>query len=156
MIILWAGFPVDAFPKAELIGIDISSNMIQKAKKSLRSFDNRVQLLEQAYATGSQQIDSKVDVILLSYTLTMINPHWENFILQAKKDLRPGGIIAIVDFHDSALPFFKSHMSGHHVRMDSHLLPFLKKHFCSEYQAVRPAYLGVWQYFMFIGSHMDI
>jgi S-adenosylmethionine-diacylgycerolhomoserine-N-methlytransferase len=43
-------------------------------------------------------------------------------------------------------------MANHHVRMDEHILPVLKKHFKTNYSAVKSAYGGLWEYFMFIGE----
>lgn len=47
------------------------------------------------------QPDAPVDVVILSYALTMI-PAWREAIANARAMLRPGGILAAVDFHVSA------------------------------------------------------
>ncbi len=139
------------FPEARLSGMDISKDMLTQARRRLGAYPGII-LLEQAYGDEFYTWTGKLDVVLFSYALTMINPQWEALIHQAYKDLRPGGYIAVVDFHDSRFPFFKRHMSGHHVRMDGHLLPVLQNNFREVHTSVRPAYLGVWDYLLFIGK----
>lgn len=139
------------FPEARLSGMDISTDMLDQAKRRLRGYPGVI-LLEQAYGDEFYTWTGKLDVVLFSYALTMINPQWKALIHQAYKDLRPGGYIAVVDFHDSRIPFFKRHMSGHHVRMDGHILPILKENFKEIHAKVAPAYLGLWQFCTFIGE----
>ncbi|MBN8480417.1 MAG: class I SAM-dependent methyltransferase [Xanthomonadales bacterium] len=47
------------------------------------------------------QPDAPVDVVILSYALTMI-PDWQAAIANARAMLKPGGMLAAVDFHVSA------------------------------------------------------
>jgi len=138
------------FPEAKLTGMDVSADMLALASKRTKH-QKRTILLEQPYESQYYSWTNKLDVILFSYSLTMINPQWRSLIAQAYKDLRPGGIIAGVDFHDSQVPAFKNHMANHHVRMDGHLLPELEAHFYSEYQEVKTAYRGLWQYVLYVG-----
>jgi S-adenosylmethionine-diacylgycerolhomoserine-N-methlytransferase len=81
----------------------------------------------------------------------MINPQWEELIRQAKADLKPGGVIAVADFFDSRFEWFKTHMGNNHVRMDGHLLPLLEQEFTTLSHVVKPAYGGVWDYFVHLG-----
>jgi S-adenosylmethionine-diacylgycerolhomoserine-N-methlytransferase len=141
------------FFNSQLTGYDVSADMIRIAHARLRpDDDSRICLLEAPYQPGSNRHTASQDVVLFSYSLTMINPHWDNLIQQAYKDLKPGGFLAVVDFHDSAFPWFKRHMGKNHVRMDGHLLPALKalglRPCVSE---IRPAYAGLWHYMLFIG-----
>ncbi|MCB0589125.1 MAG: class I SAM-dependent methyltransferase, partial [Phaeodactylibacter sp.] len=132
------------FPNAQITGIDVSAHMINKAGQATAEFGKRVQLIQEPYAFGNGRFAEWMDAVLFSYSLTMINPQWKELIVQAKRDLRPGGIIAVVDFHDSRFSWFRSHMSNHHVRMDGHLLPFLNKTFSPMSAEVLPAYGGIW------------
>lgn len=141
-----------AFPNARLSGIDVSENMLQKAGERLHKFGNRVRLLHRSFAPGKTNFDSPPDLILFSYALTMMNPGWQKIMEQARAELRAGGCIAVVDFHDSPFLFFKKHMGGHHVKMDGHLLPVLQNDFCTAAAKTAPAYGGLWQYFYFIGQ----
>jgi len=140
------------FPKARLTGLDVSSHMIDKASRATKAWAERVELEQRPYKLGDKRYEGKMDAILFSYALTMINPQWEELIQQAKADLKPGGIIAVADFHDSRFPWFKTHMGHNHVRMDSHLTPKLAQAFRPISESVRPAYGGVWEYFVFVGQ----
>ncbi len=140
------------FPNAQMTGVDISRNMIAQAQKKLHQYAVRTKLLEMPY--GGEKINLKVqpDVILFSYCLTMVNPDFEKLITQALHDLKPNGIIAVVDFHNSRFAGFKRWMGFKHVRMDSHLLPSLKNNFTELKTEVRNAYGSVWQYMLFYGK----
>lgn len=140
------------FLKARITSLDVSTDMVDLARRRTAAFGNRVQVLHQPYEAGSNQFHNQPDLILFSYSLTMINPQWHELLRQAARDLKPGGILAAVDFHDSRLPWFKRHMSKHHVRMDGHLLPVLRDLFQPLHAEVRPAYRGMWQYLMFLGK----
>lgn len=140
------------FPKAQLIGLDVSPDMTALSRKNTQAFSERVQIIQAPYESGHQLFEGHVDVVLFSYSLTMINPQWSELILQAIKDLKAGGLIAVTDFHDSKNQWFKKHMSNHHVRMDGHLLPLLEQEFTPIINEVPAAYGGVWHYLVFIGK----
>jgi len=139
------------FPNARLTGMDVSADMLERSTKRLSTWADRVLLLEQPYGEENLSIKSKFDLILFSYSLSMINPQWEALIAQAKQDLKPGGVIAVVDFFDSPFPWFKRHMANNHVRMDGHLVPVLENLFLPLKVNIHKAYTGVWQYLIFIG-----
>ncbi|MEZ4986516.1 MAG: class I SAM-dependent methyltransferase [Saprospiraceae bacterium] len=139
------------YPEARFKGMDVSTDMLGIAKERLAAIRRRVVLLNKPYEPAFYTWTGKLDAILFSYSLTMINPQWESLIIQAYKDLKPGGYIAVADFHDSRFPFFKRHMAGHHVRMDAHLLPVLQENFKTEVLEVQRAWFGLWHYVVFIG-----
>ncbi len=138
------------FPIAKIYGLDVSTDMIQLSRKKTDHLDN-VTLLERPYNSSAWADEDKPDVIVFSYMLTMVNPGYETLIAQAYEDLKPGGFIAIVDFHFSTQKWFRNHMSKHHVRMEKHLDASLENLFKTEFKAVKSAYLGVWDYFLFLG-----
>ena len=137
--------------RLQLIGVDVSSEMLIKAAQNTRKYTNNVLLVNKSYQSGGYRPENAPDVILFSYALTMFNPGWEEAILCAKEDLPTGGRIVLVDFHNTAFRWFSTWMGHNHVRMDGHLLPFLQHQFSTEYVAVKKAYLGLWQYVEFIG-----
>lgn len=141
-----------AFPNAQLIGLDVSPDMTSLSQKNTTAYSDRVNIIQAPYSSDHQLFEGSVDLILFSYSLTMINPQWSELLLQAKKDLRTGGIIAVTDFHDSKNAWFKKHMSNHHVRMDSHLTPLLEEEFEPLIKEIKPAYGGIWHYLIFIGK----
>ncbi len=139
-------------PQLRLAGVDVSPDMLRQAGKSLSSFSRRLQLFEQPYGEQPVRLAQPPDLILFSYALTMFNPGWEAAIGRAWQDLPTGGRIAVVDFHDTPGRPFRRWMARNHVRMDGHLLPFLQARFRTELLEVHPAWLGLWQYFMYVGK----
>ncbi|MEM7126751.1 MAG: class I SAM-dependent methyltransferase [Chloroflexota bacterium] len=138
------------FPHASLVGLDLSADMLNVARKNMADVRIQVDLLQGAYGTIPQT--EEYDLILFSYALTMFNPGWDAAIEQSHRDLAPGGLIAVVDFHDSALKGFKRWMGVNHVRMDSHLPPKLEEHFAPQQKTVKQAYGGIWSYLLFVGQ----
>ncbi len=145
----------DNYPEVRITGIDISADMLQKAYQKNRQFGDRVELKETLYTDNTFANNEKPDIILFSYCLTMINPDWPKVIEHAWKDLPEGGIIAVVDFHNSPIRLFEKWMGVNHVRMDGHLLPILEKQFNPEKTLVRKAYSGIWRYFLFTGKKQN-
>ncbi len=143
-----------AFPNAQLTGLDVSGDMIAKARQNTAALGERVTLLEKPYMPNETAFTGKVDAILFSYSLTMINPQWQDLIRKAQTDLKTGGAIAVVDFHDSRFQWFKRHMGNNHVRMDGHLLPLLETTFSTLVNEVKSAYGGVWQYLLYVGRKL--
>ena len=131
--------------------MDVSADMLARARKNTTRWADRVQLMEQPYGTSALP-ETDFDAILFSYSLTMINPQWEHLLRHAVGDLRAGGVVAVADFHDSPFKWFKAHMGNNHVRMDAHLLPVLQQVFNTQQAKVLPAYGGVWQYLIYIGA----
>lgn len=138
------------FPEASFTGLDVSTDMIERAQRQTRPFRERIRLVNQPYRSGDASPEP-FDLILFSYSLTMINPQWAALLDQAGRDLRPGGYLAVADFHDSSHPWFKRHMARHHVRMDGHLLPALESRFPTQEASVQAAYGGLWHYLLFLG-----
>ncbi|MDB4728002.1 hypothetical protein OAF63_04350 [Saprospiraceae bacterium] len=46
-------------------------------------------------------------------------------------------------------------MANNHVRMDGHLMRFLKREFPYNHSDVKYGYGGMWSYFMFLGKKKD-
>jgi S-adenosylmethionine-diacylgycerolhomoserine-N-methlytransferase len=139
------------YPELNLIGVDVSPDMLERASKATQTISRRVLLFEKPYAPGSFNLDAPVDIVLFSYALTMFNPGWEAAIDRAVEDIKPGGYVAVVDFHDSPSKGFKWWMGQNHVRMDGHLLPYLQERFEDVHAEVKSAYLGVWKYVLYVG-----
>ncbi|MEM7531831.1 MAG: class I SAM-dependent methyltransferase [Chloroflexota bacterium] len=138
------------FPAAQITGLDLSKDMLNVAENNLGDLTNRVTLLHQAY--DGPLSDGDYDLILFSYALTMFNPGWDEAITAAHADLQDGGVIAVVDFHDSRWAWFKQWMGANHVRMDGHLLPKMASLFTDKVAEVNGAYAGVWQYVLYVGE----
>lgn len=140
------------YPKARFSAFEVSTDMIRLSKKNTRQFKDRIHLIEAPFSADTVALVADVDVVLFSYSLTMINPQWQELIELALEKLNPGGYISVVDFHDSRFSWFKKHMGNNHVRMDSHLLPLLEKSSLPVVKSIKKAYGGVWEYVVFIGK----
>lgn len=139
------------YPKLRLMGVDISPDMLRVASRRMRDHSARVQWIERPYAPGAWELPQKPDIVLFSYSLTMMNPGWEAALQRAYDDLDPGGIVAVVDFHGSPFGMMHRWMRFNHVRMDKHLLPALTARFTTVRAEVLQAYGGVWSCFLFVG-----
>ena len=138
------------FPQARLTGLDLSADMLTRARRRLTPYGDRITLLHQPYA-GLPDHRPGFDLIVLSYCLSMINPGWEAVIANIRQDLAADGLIAVVDFHDSDQAAFRRWMGVNHVRMTGQLLPELHARFRPLDTTVQRAYGGLWRYFRFIG-----
>ena len=140
------------FPKAQIIGYDVSPNMINESKKKLDIFGDRVKLICAPYGADPHAESENADCILFSYCLTMVNPQYSELIERARTDLKQNGVIAVVDFYDSNSTLFKNWMAVNHVRMEQHLSPHLLRNFITEQSFTKKAYASLWRYFLFIGK----
>ena len=143
------------FPEAMITGLDLSSDMLNIAKNKLQSFDDRIVLIEKKYESPLKNAKGdieKYDLVLFSYALSMFNPGWDIAINAAKEQLSDKGIIAVVDFNRSRFESYRNWMDINHVKMEAHLYPMLEKQFNPIINESCKAYLGVWEYLLFIGE----
>ena len=138
------------FPSAAFTGVDLSAEMLGKAERKLRPWSENVRLIRGKFPEVPPPGDP-FDVILFSYSLSMINPGWKEAIGAAVARLSPGGSLAVVDFHDSPFPAFESWMALNHVRLGEHLLEELLRQGRENEHRINPAFLGIWRYFTFLG-----
>lgn len=131
-------------PDSRLVGADLSADMLTQARRRLAAHGERLTLWEGDFAR--MPAADGHDVVLLSYVLTMTHPHTEALLAAAWKQVAPGGVLAIVDFHDSPLRPFRSWMAVNHVRMQGELPAYVRdlggevelKRYC--------AFGGLWRY----------
>lgn len=142
-----------AFPEAEIVGLDLSADMLAQARKRVAPLGDRVRLLHQAYRGLSDGGEAPFDLIVLSYCLTMINPGHDQVLAACRADLAKGGLLAVVDFHDSPLRLFRDWMGVNHVRMEGqvrHSLDALGYEPVDE--EIRTAYGGLWRWLTYLGA----
>lgn len=140
------------YPDATIVGMDISGDMLEKAKKKTGDSE-QVNLIQRRY--GDRETAQKpFDLILLSYSLTMIGDSTDNILQQIHEDLSTDGYVGVVDFHSTPFRWFRRWMSKNHVAIDGTVLPLLRKYFSEEQASVHNAYLGFWKYFTFLGKRI--
>lgn len=137
------------FPDGVIVGMDMSTEMLKKARNRLQPSDN-IRLVNNQYGRASLNLD-QFDLILLSYSLTMFQSPVDDIFNHLHQDLKPDGYLAVVDFHTSRFEWFKQWMEINHVNFNGHFLPLLKKYFVPSQIKTHRAYLGLWTYFQFIG-----
>jgi S-adenosylmethionine-diacylgycerolhomoserine-N-methlytransferase len=142
----------ERFPDAQITGIDLSPDMLAIARRKTARFGGRVVLRQEIHR---DVLGGGFQVVLFSYSLSMMNPGWQTVLESALAALEPGGIVGVVDFHGSPVPWFRRHMANHHVRMEAHLLPRLRDSLRQESGTVRSAYAGLWTYLIFVGRKGD-
>ncbi|MFO1484822.1 MAG: class I SAM-dependent methyltransferase [Verrucomicrobiaceae bacterium] len=136
------------FPAARITGVDLSGEMLAIAAKKT---GDGVTLLRRPYSAPVSEPGEGFDLVLFSYALSMFNPGWEQAIDAARADLMPGGCIAVIDFSDTALVWFRRWMGVNHVRMDGHLWPCLDQRFTTLLDERCAAYGGLWNYGFYLG-----
>jgi len=135
------------FPDAEIVGLDLSAEMLGKARKKIEIYGSRVSLLHREY-NAPVSANDPFDLIVFSYCLTMINPGYSDVLHLCVQDLGPEGHLAVVDFHDTSFAWFRHWMGLNHVRMDGQILAALegsglKRQSC----LLKSAYGGLWRWF---------
>lgn len=142
-----------AFPQARLTGLDLSQDMLDCARPKLQPFGSRISLLHQAYAGPVHEaVEGKFDLIVFSYSLSMINPGFDEVLRLCVQDLAADGHIAVVDFHTSRWPWFRRWMGVNHVRMEGQVLTCLNEHFALVKQEIRSGYGQLWEYLLYLGK----
>ena len=137
------------FPHAQITGVDLSADMLAVARRKLADYRQDITLLQQAYAAP---LPGSFDLIVFSYSLSMMNPGWEQALTSAWRNLSDKGVLAVVDFADTPSTAFRQWMGINHVRMEGQLPPVLNAQFKTILSQQHKVYAGLWRYLMFIGS----
>lgn len=140
-----------AFPKAEITGLDLSAEMLDRARAKIAPYADRVDLLHRPYDGPVADEDGKFDLIVISYALSMINPGYDEVLSLCRRDLGEGGVIAVVDFHETRWSWFRKWMGVNHVRMEGQILDRLESGFHTVIREVRGGYGDLWRYVTFVG-----
>jgi S-adenosylmethionine-diacylgycerolhomoserine-N-methlytransferase len=137
-----------------IIGVDCSRSMLDKARRRIRRHGwSNIELIESEFGIEPVHVTSP-DVVLFSYSLSMI-PRWESAVSAAHELLQPGGRIAVVDFvlarRDVWPRLFASWLRFNHVLADRPYATVLSKYFDSKLYRATPGTMRLWTYFTFIG-----
>jgi S-adenosylmethionine-diacylgycerolhomoserine-N-methlytransferase len=152
-----------------IVLVDLCPSLLRVARERIRrhGWDNVT--VAEADVTSYEPDGGPVDVVLISYALTMI-PDWFAAIDQARRILRPDGVIGVTDFYVSR-PYpdadLRRHawwqrrlwpavFRGHNVFLSADHLPYLRRRFeavhLSERTGPMPFMLGLQPpYYVFVG-----
>jgi S-adenosylmethionine-diacylgycerolhomoserine-N-methlytransferase len=141
-----------AFPEAEIVGLDLSEEMLRIAREKTAAFGERVRLLQGAYLEPVAE-GELFDLIVFSYYLSMINPGYTEALAICERDLSDSGRIAIVDFHDTRCGWFRQWMGMNHVRFDGQILRAIAEQGLQvEERTLQPAYGGLWRWLLCVAA----
>lgn len=132
---------------AKLYGIDMSSEMLEKASKKLE----RTELINQKFEKGLFP-EASFDIIIVSYFLTFFKEK-DSILETIKHYLKPDGLLANVDFWNANHKLYNKFMLKNNIIIDSNLKNELNKNFSSVYDYSNKAYGGIWDFYLFIGRN---
>lgn len=141
-------------PDVKCIGVDASVDMLQIARKKSHGLD--IQWVKGRYP--SEEVDqvfdsgSAPDIILFSYALSMFNPGFDQCLAEAHRHLAPGGVVCVVDFHETPFTWFRKWMRMNHVLMESQLLDTVKNLGSLVHYQEGKGLWGVWNYNVMISD----
>ncbi|MBO6792287.1 MAG: class I SAM-dependent methyltransferase [Balneolaceae bacterium] len=136
-----------SYPESEIIGLDASSHMLERAKS--RNLQN-VSWIHQPYQSNSFD-NGQFDLITASYSLTMMNDI-EQVLHAIKMHLKPDGKLVVVDFDSTPFPQFSKWMKRNRVNFDVQLFNKLEKGFAATSIQTQSAFGGLYSYSTFVGS----
>ena len=125
----------ELYPRAKFYGLDASAEMLRTASdniaaRSLKNIELRTALAESFSGLATFGLEDPFDAVFFSYSISMVPP-WKAAIENALENLKPGGVMYIVDFYDQReLPsLFRSALKAwlrqFHVQFWGDLIPFL-------------------------------
>lgn len=140
------------YPDAQITGVDLSSDMLKVAKKRVKG-TKQIRLINADFLSDDLELKS-FDLILLSYSLTMFGQQADSILERISQNLKPGGYVAVVDFNTSPAEWFRKWMNLNHVDFSGTFLPLLQQKFDVVETEVNEVYLGLWNYFLFVGRQL--
>jgi ubiquinone/menaquinone biosynthesis C-methylase UbiE len=136
----------------ELIGIDRSAAMLRKADERIRKNGwTNVRLLDLEY--GKETVTrGKADVILFSYSLSMI-ADWELALACAHSELWSGGRIGVLDFCKStnSSDLFTDWLALNHIHVGRSHQEKLGRLFDEHMHMRYDAWAGLWSFYLYVG-----
>lgn len=133
---------------ALVVGIEPSVPMRRRAAGRLERLGlSRLVGLDPRPYGSHAEYEGVADAVLFSYSLSMIPP-FQEVLERARRDLRPGGRIAVVDFLDAWGPVGFG-LRRSHVHLGPARLDALRRLFPGHDVAIRSA--ALWRFFLFTG-----
>jgi S-adenosylmethionine-diacylgycerolhomoserine-N-methlytransferase len=134
---------------AEVVAVECSAPMRERLRARARRLGagSRLRLVERPYGSpGAERLGA--DRVLFSYSLSMIPPYAEA-LASARRDLRAGGRIGVVDFLD-ARGLLARGLAASHVELGAARLDEARRLFPRHRLEVRSA--GLWRYYLLVGE----
>ncbi|MBO6524066.1 MAG: class I SAM-dependent methyltransferase [Balneolaceae bacterium] len=139
------------YPNADITGIDLSGDMLSFVNhKNVAS----IKLKNELYSENSFK-DNEFDLILCSYSLTMVDDLKSTFE-DIQKHLKPNGLVLVVDFDSTLFTLFSKWMKKNHVSFEPNLFKLLDEAFEVEIKSTRKAYFGLYSYSIFLGKTKEM
>jgi S-adenosylmethionine-diacylgycerolhomoserine-N-methlytransferase len=136
---------------ARVTAVECAHAMLARARRRaarLRCGERQVTFDERPYGSHDAYRGA-VDAVIFSYSLSMMPP-FEAILASARRDLRPGGSIAVADFLEAANATVGRWLSANHVALGDARLRRLVDLFPQHRVSVRRAPL--WTYYLFWGT----
>ncbi|HLI14635.1 MAG TPA: methyltransferase domain-containing protein [Acidimicrobiales bacterium] len=123
-------FPLkEAFPDAEVIGIDLAANLLRMAHRTARRQGLEIRF-RQADCTRTGLEDGSADLVSATMLVHELPPPVTRAcIAEAARLLRPGGLLRVLDFHPTGDPVRDLAMVEHSDRNNE---PYLRELFRSD------------------------
>lgn len=134
------------FPEITFMGIDTSSHMLKKAKKSLRLLANTY-LLKYFFSEETKQTQFvPQDHIICSYAISMNSKPIE-LINQIHHSLSKDGQLHLLDFYDSRFSFIRKWMGLHGVYFYDTINELVAPYFEIKDLSIHNGYSGLFRYY---------
>jgi S-adenosylmethionine-diacylgycerolhomoserine-N-methlytransferase len=136
------------FPDSRIVGLDISSDMLNVARSKITQISN-ITLINEMFDKHTSL--PKFEMILCSYTASTV-PDLPFFLSAIETHLADQGHFACVDFYSSNNVAFERWIS-HSIPIRTHFPEELLVNFFNTRKLeVNLAYGGIWKYFNYIGQ----
>jgi ubiquinone/menaquinone biosynthesis C-methylase UbiE len=116
---------VDAFPAAQVVGIDLSAPNLKLAHQQAERLGKRITFCQRA-AEKTGFADASFDLVTATMLIhEMPMPVLGRVLSEALRVLRPGGLLAVLDFAHTGDAFRDFVMDGHGARNNEPYMPHL-------------------------------
>jgi ubiquinone/menaquinone biosynthesis C-methylase UbiE len=116
---------VDAFPDADVVGIDLSAPNLKLAHQQAERLGKRITFSQRA-AESTGYPDAAFDLVTATMLIHEVPmPVLRRVLAESLRLLRPGGLLAVLDFAHTGDPFRDAIMDGHGARNNEPYMPHL-------------------------------